>query len=74
MDPKTKTWLLDQIVKRGLFKVVALMWVMLLVSVLLVWFMIQPEKLAWMSMTIGLGIIGLVGTVLAVAFRSNKSD
>ena len=64
-------WLKTQIEKRGLFKALLLLWMMVIVSVVIIWFLIQPEKLGGIMLTIGGGVIGLVATVIAAVFKSS---
>ncbi len=66
-------WIKKQVERVGLFRVIALIWVMILTTIVTLWFMIQPEKLNGISLVIGGGVLGLVATVLAFV-KSKKND
>ncbi len=65
-------WLMKQVERVGLFRVLALLWVMVLTTIVTLWFMFQPEKLDGIALVIGGGVLGLVATVLTFV-KSKKN-
>ena len=67
---KAHSWWLDLTKRYGPLKTLLVLWIMTVVTIVILWFMIQPERLGSMAGTLGVGVVALVGTVLA--FVSKK--
>jgi len=65
-------WIMANVNRVGIFRVIALFWVMIIATIVVFWFMFQPEKLNGIALTIGGGVLGLVATVLTFV-KSKKN-
>lgn len=67
-----RNWWTDLTKKYGPLKVLMVLWVMAIVTLVILWFLIQPEELGAMAGTLGVGVIALVGTVLTFVGRKDE--
>jgi hypothetical protein len=57
--------------KHGPLKVLMVLWVMTIVTIVILWFLLEPDKLSSMAGTLGIGVVALVGTVLTFVGKSD---
>ena len=62
-------FLREQIQAIGAVKVLLLVWAMTLITVVVIWGLVQPEKTQGVLLTIGASVFGIFGTVVAVVFK-----
>jgi hypothetical protein len=60
--------------EHGFIPTLLIFWVVILCTLVVVWMMLDPEKFSGIAVSLGLGVIGLVGTVLAFARPGVKNS
>jgi len=62
-------WVRDSLIKFGFMKALLLIWLCVLMTMIVIWGLVQPDKVTSAVLTICTTVLGFIGTIVAAIWK-----